>query len=174
MSKKQQYTIRLDRDAEDRILPVGFFDVIVCRFLPVLSLSYLISIIGISISKGAFFYYMLQDSTAYTMGLFVVVWVSGPAIMWALLHGSPMFRHVAKLWYKILAGIMIITIALSYVLFPEADIYGLRVYFILSIPIFVMIYLLFVNAMLPRILSYPLNALGFCALLYGAFVNIIF
>ena len=77
MSEKQQYTIRLDRDAEDRILPEGFFDIIVHRFLPVLSLSYLASIIGISINKGAFIYYMFQDSTAYTMGLllFRVQWV---------------------------------------------------------------------------------------------------
>lgn len=174
MSEKQQYTIRLDRDAEDHILPEGFFDIIVHRFLPVLSLSYLVSVVGIAINKGAFIYYMFQDSTAYTMGLFIVLWVSGPAIIWVLLHGSPMFRHVANLWYKILAGLMVITIALSFFLFPEADVYGLKVYFVLSVPVFILIYYFFVKDLLPRVASYPLNALGFCALLYGAFVNLIF
>lgn len=174
MSRKQQYTIRLDRDAEDNILPTGFFEIIVSRFLPVLSLAYIASIIAISINKGDFIYYMFQNSTAYTMGLVMVLWVSGPAIIWVLLNGSPMFKHVAGLWYKILAGLMIVTIALSFFLFPEADIYGLKIYFILSVPIFVLVYFLFVKDMLPKIASYPLNAMGFCALLYGAFVNIIF
>ncbi|PCK00401.1 MAG: hypothetical protein COA45_01065 [Zetaproteobacteria bacterium] len=173
MSKKQ-HIIRLDRDVEDRILPEGFFNIIVHRFLPVLSLSYIVSIIAISISKGAFIYYMFQDSTAYTMGLLIVLWISGPGLVWVLLHGSPLFHHVADLWYKILAGLMIITIALSYILFPEADVYGLRIYFILSVPAFVLIYFLFVKDILPKVASYPLNAMGFCALLYGAVVNIIF
>lgn len=69
---------------------------------------------------------------------------------------------------------MVITIALSFFLFPEADVYGLKVYFVLSVPVFILIYYFFVKDLLPRVASYPLNALGFCALLYGAFVNLIF
>ena len=174
MAKKHQYILRLDRDTEDHLLPKDFFDILVHRFLPVISLTYIAAIIGISSSKSDILHYMFQETTAYIMALFVVLWVSGPAIIWIVLQGSPMFKHVADLWYKILAFIMVITITLSYVLFPEANIYGLRIYFISSIPVFVFIYILFVKARLPAVASYPLNALGFCALLYGAVINIIF
>ncbi len=172
--KNQSYTIRLDRDAGDNLLPKDFYDILVHRFLPVISMTYIASIIGISASKHDLIYYMFQDPTAYVMALFVALWVSVPAVIWIFLHGSPMFRHVAALWYKILAGLMVLTAAISFLLFPEADVYGLRVYFVLSGPVFVIIYIFFIRGGLPAMASYPLNAVGFCALLYGAVVNLIF
>ncbi len=174
MMKKKQHIIRLDRDTEDYILPKDFFDIFVRRFLPVISLTYLISIIGVAGSKGDFIYYIFKDQIAYVLSVFVVLWVSGPAIIWIVLNGSPLFKHVADLWYKILAFIMIVTISLSHFLFPEADIYGLKVYFVSSIPVFILIYIFFVKEWLPEFLSYPLNVLGFCALIYGAVISVIF
>lgn len=174
MRKKYNYTIRLERETEDHILPKEFYDVLVHRFLPVLSLTYVASILGIAANTGDFIEYLLYNRRAYMMGLFVVVWVSGPGIIWILLHESPLFRHVADLWYKILAAIMVMTITLSFLLFPEANIYGLRLYFVASIPVFILVYVLFVRGGLPPAASYPLNALGFCALIYGAAVNVIF
>lgn len=175
MARKQQnYIIRLDRDSDDHILPKEFYDILVHRLLPVISMTYIATIIGIALSKGEFIHYMFQDRTAYIMGLAVCVWVAVPAVIWILLHGSPLYRHVADIWYKILAAIMVLTVGVSFVLFPEADIYGMRVYFALSVPVFVIIYLFFVKGGMPPIASYPLNALGFCALLYGATVNLIF
>ncbi len=174
MSKKEQHTIRLDRDEADHILPKDFYDILVHRFLPVISLTYVATIIGLSASNGDIIHYIFQERTAYVMSLFVVLWVSGPAIIWILLHESIMFRHVADLWYKILASLMVLTIALSFFLFPEGSVYGLRQYFVLSIPVFIIIYYFFVKGGLPPAAAYPLNALGFCTLLYGAAVNIIF
>ncbi len=174
MAKKHIHIIRLERDVEDHILPKDFFNVLVKRFLPVISLVYIASIIGIAGSKHEFIHYMFQDKSAYLMGVFVVLLASAPAIIWILLNSSPMFCHVSNLWYRILAAIMVITITLSFLLFPEADIYGLRIYFILSVPVFIVIDILFIRDWLPSIAAYPLNALGFCALIYGAVVNVIF
>lgn len=174
MGKTEEIIIRLDRDGGDHLLPKHFFDIIVHRFLPVISLTYIGSILSIAFNKGEFFRYVFFDNAAYVMALLVVLWVSGPAIIWIFLRGNPMLRHVADLWYKIIAGLMVMTIALSYFLFPEGTLYGLRIYFLLTTPILVLIYLLFVKGRLPSIASYPLNALGFCALLWGAIVNIVF
>ncbi len=174
MAKKKQYTIRIERDVEDHILPKGFFNILVNRFLPVISLTYIGSIIGVAGNRGDFIHYMFKDNTAYIMSLFVVIWVSVPAIIWMILYGNPLFKHVADIWYKILAALMVITIAVSYLLFPEGDIYGLRLYFVASIPVLLLTYILFVKGGLPSIAAYPLNALGVCAFLYGAVINVFF
>ena len=172
MKTKETYTIRLERDVQDRILPKDFYDILVHRFLPVISLTYISSIIAISIQKGAFIHHMFTDRTPYLMALFIVLWVSGPAIIWIVLRGSIMFYHVADLWYRILAGLMIVTITMSFILFPEASMYGLRIYFVISIPAFLVVYFLLIKEILPPFATYPLNAMGFCALLFGAAINV--
>lgn len=173
MTEKERYQhiIRLERDTEDYILPKNFFDILVHRFFPVISLTYLASVISIAISSGDFIQHMFMDRMAYLMGILLVLWVSGPAIVWILMAGNPLLAHVADLWYKIIAGLLIVTISLSYFLFPEAELYGLREYFVLSIPIFILIYYVFVRDKLPLVAVYPLNAVGFCALFWGAFMG---
>lgn len=173
MTEKERYQhiIRLERDTEDYILPKNFFDILVHRFFPVISLTYLASVISIAISSGDFIQHMFMDRMAYLMGILLVLWVSGPAIVWILMAGNPLLTHVADLWYKIIAGLLIVTISLSYFLFPEAELYGLREYFVLSIPIFILIYYVFVRDKLPLVAVYPLNAVGFCALFWGAFMG---
>ena len=175
MSEKEKYQhiIRLERDTNDYILPKNFFDILVHRFFPVISLTYLASIVAIAVSTGDFIQYMFMDRTAYLMGILMVIWVSGPAIVWILMAGNPLLSSVADLWYKILAGLLVVTISLSFFLFPEAGLYGLREYFILTTPIFILIYFVFVRDKLPLIAVYPLNALGFCALIWGAFMGVV-
>ncbi len=170
---KQQHTIRLERGLRDHILPLDFFDVLVHRFLPVISLTYMASIVGLAASKGDFVHYIFEDRAAYIRALLVVLWVSIPGIIWILLNGSPMLKHTADTWYKVVATLMVITIALSFVLFPEANIYGLRLFFALSIPVFIIIYYFFVKGGLPAIAAYPLNIVGLSVLIYGAFMNYI-
>lgn len=172
--KKTTHIVRLERDTEDRILPKGFAQLLVNRFLPVMSMTYIASIIGIALSKHQIIKYLFWNNSAYLMSLFVVIWLSGPAIIWVLLHSNPLLTHVAELWYKILSGLMVVTLALSFYLFPEGDMYGLRAYFIMSVPLFVLIFYMFVRDGLPAFYSYYLNAAGFCALFYGAVINIIF
>ena len=105
------------------------------------------------------------------MALLVVLWVSFPAILWIFLQGSPGLRPVADLWYKIAAALMIALLAFSYVLFPEAQVWGLRIYFAASIPVFFIMYFLFVRSGLPAIAAHPLTALGLTMLLHGALLN---
>ncbi len=174
MSKKIQQIIRLERDTTDYILPKDFFQILVHRFFPVISLTYVISILGIAISRGDFFHAMFLDNTAYVRGIMVVVWISVPSIIWILLRGNPLLSHMADLWYKILAGLMILTIMLSFFLFPEAKMYGMRMYFALSVPLFLMVYILMIREKLPPVLSYPLNAMGVCALIWGAAMRVVF
>lgn len=174
MRKKESYTIRLDRDAGDALLSKGFFELVTQRLLPVLGLTYILSIIGIAISLHDVAHYTLFHAQAYFMGLFVVLWVAGPGVIWIVLQCSIMFVHVADVWYRILSGLMVITVAICTILFPEADMYGLRAYLILSVPMFVVMYFFLVRGNLPLIMAYPLNALGFCALIYGAAVHVIF
>jgi len=173
-NNKNRIVIRLERDGSDHLLPKHFFDIIVNRFLPVLSLTYISTVIGISAENGQFIQNILRDNSAYVMSLFVVLWVSIPGFIWIFLKGNPLLSHVADTWYKIIAVLMTMTIALSFFLFPEASVYGLRLYFALTIPVFLIIYAFFVKGGLPSSSSYTLNAAGFCVLMYGALIKVIF
>jgi hypothetical protein len=105
------------------------------------------------------------------MGLLVAGWVSIPAIIWIMLHEAPAYRHMAAIWYKIIAGLMILILVASFILFPEANLYGLRVYFAATIPVFLIMYIFFVKGGLPSFAAHPLTALGLTALIHGAFLN---
>lgn len=172
--RKEFRTIRLERDGADRLIPKDFFSMLTHGLFPVLSLTYIASVLGIAANKGDFLYYLLEVKTAYEMALFVSLWASFPAIVWIFLHANPILTHLADFWYRVIAALMIFTLALSYFLFPEAQIYGLRLYFALSMPVFVVIYFFFVRGFLPPTIIYPLNALGFCTLMFGALINIVF
>ena len=67
---------------------------------------------------------------------------------------------------------MILVLMASFILFPEANVYGLRIYFAAAIPVFVIMYLFFVRGGLPSFAAYPLSALGLAALMHGAFLAV--
>ncbi|MDH5723328.1 MAG: hypothetical protein OEY94_08425 [Alphaproteobacteria bacterium] len=171
MVQKQKHIIRLERDGVDRLIPKDFFDLLIHRFLPVISMTYVAAIIGIAFNKGDIWHYLFEIKTAYVMSLFVVLWVSGPGIMWIFIKNMPLYAHAADVWYRIIAGLMTLTIMLSFLLFPEMEIYGLRIYFALSVPVYIIIYYFFVKGGLPSMVSYPLNFLGLAALLFGALLS---
>lgn len=171
--KAYQQVIRLSRDNSDHLLPKNFFSVLVRRFFPVMCLIYLVSIFCIAVSSGNFKHHFLYDNMAYFRSILVVVWCAGPAVVWILLFANPIFRHMANLWFKILAGLLQLTICLSYFMFPEMEMYGMRSYLILSFPSFFLMYYLFVIDPLPLEVVYPLNALGVCALIWGVSVEFI-
>ncbi len=171
--KKETFVIRLNRDEPDSILSKGVFDTLTHRFLPGISLTYISAIVGIAIGKHDVYRYMFEERTAYIMSLFIMLWCAGPAVLWIFLNGSIMFRHVADLWYQFMAVLMILLLGIGFVLFPEASVYGLEQYFALSIPIFFVNYLVVVKGWLPPSVAYPVNALGLCALLLGAAINVL-
>ncbi len=169
--KTYKHVVRLERDNSDYLLPKHFFSVLVQRFFPVMSIIFLTSIFCISSSLENFELFLLYDNTAYVRGLLVVMWCAGPAVVWILLGANPLFWNMANLWYKILAGLMQFTICMSYFMFPEMEMYGMRTYLILSLPAFFLIYYMFVVDPLPLEVVYPLNALGVCALIWAMSVE---
>lgn len=166
-SNKHHHVIRIERDNSDYILPKNFFEILVQRFCPVISLIYIISIIGIALNMDKPFHHVFFDNTAYVRGIVLVLSCSGPAIIWILLNAHPMASHYANLWYKIISGLLVLTIALSYFLFPETQMYSMRAYLILSIPAFLLMYYLLVIDPIPLGFVYPVNALGVCAIIWA-------
>lgn len=173
MAKKDQRVIRLERDGADYLVPKNFFDILMHRFFPVLSLTYISIVFAIAFEKHNIVRFLFRENTAYIMGLIVVLWVSVPAVIWIFLKSNPVLSHVADIWYKILAFIMVITLFISLVLFPEAGIFGIRLYFISTIPVFIVMYFLFVKGGLPPLASYPLNFFGVLTLVWGAMINVL-
>lgn len=168
---RERPVINLERDAPDRLLPRDFKEILTRRYFPVLSLTYIASVIGIAAKKGDIVRFVFEERIAYVMALPVALWVSIPAILWIILHSSPQFKHVADIWYKIIAAIMTATLLMSFILFPEVNMYGLRLYFAASIPVLFIMYFFFVKGGLPALAAHPLTVLGLTFLLYGAVVN---
>lgn len=170
--KATEPLITLERGGKDRLVPKDFREIMTRRFFPVLSLTYIASVVGIAAQRGDVLHRMVYDQSVYLIAALVALWVSIPAVLWILLQGSHLYNHVADDWYKISASLMIITLCLSYILFPEANVWGLRLYFAATIPVLVILYLFFVKGGLPPVAAHPLTALGLTFLLYGAAVNI--
>ncbi|MCK5374376.1 MAG: hypothetical protein KAJ40_03745 [Alphaproteobacteria bacterium] len=170
----REHVIRLRRgDNSDYLLPKKFFSILIRRFFPVMSLVYLVSVFCIAISTGHLVHFILYDNIAFLRGTLVASWCAFPGVVWILLAAHPMFRHTANLSYKIIAGVMLLTIALSCLLFPEMEMYGMRNYLILSFPAFFLMYYLLIIDPLPLELVYPLNALGVCAVIWAFSVEAI-
>ncbi len=162
----------IERGSSGRLIPKGFGEILTRRFLPVLSLTYISAVIGIAAQRGDLGYYLFRHEQAYIMGLVVAAWVSIPAVIWIILHESPLYAHMADIWYRIIAGLMVMVLMVSFILFPEANVYGLRIYFAAAIPVFLIMYLFFVRGGLPSFAAWPLSALGLAALAHGAVLAI--
>jgi hypothetical protein len=169
--KKKEPIIMLERSGKDRLIPRDFFEILTHRYLPVISLTYISSVVGIAAQKDNFSHYMFDDKSAYVMALYVALWVSIPALLWAFVKCSHLYNHVADAWYKICAVLMIVFLGMSYILFPEADALGLRTYFAATIPMLFILYFFFVKGGLPPFAAHPLTALGLTFLFYGAAIN---
>lgn len=159
--------IHIERGAPDRILPKHFVKVFSRRFFPVLALTYLATLVGMAFKKGNIEQYLLHDFTVYMMALISAAWVSIPALLWITLRGSHLYNHVANLWYIICAGLMMIILAISFLLFPEADMYGVRIYVAPTIPMMFVMYYFLVKQPLSAGIAHCLTAMGLTALLFG-------
>lgn len=165
--------VELERGGPDRLVPKDFGEIITRRFLPVLSLTYVSVLVGIAAEKGSLIHYLFEDKSAYVMALMVAAWVSVPAVVWIIVNGNPVYSHLADIWYKIIAALMIMILVSSFILFPEAHVYGLRVYFAATLPVLLIMYVFFVKGGLPAFAAYPLTAMGLTALIHGAILNFI-
>ena len=173
---REQPVIRIKPEEGERFLPNNFYDVIAHRYFPVLSLTYIAALLGIAIKlsgpEAGFVHYFFQSSKAYQMSDWVAIWVSVPAIVWILINGTFHMRRQADIWYKVTAGLMIVTLLLSLLLFPMSDFgghfgYSLRLFMVATIPIFIVQYFFFVRGGLPARLAWPLTVAGLTFFIYG-------
>lgn len=168
----EQPILRVRPEEGERFLPNDFYDVLAHRYFPVLSLTYIASIIGIAIKvsrpEAGFFHYFFQDPYAYRMGYWVAAWVSIPAILWILIKSTFHLGNVADLWYKVTAGLMIFTLLVSLVLFPMGESgFAVRLFMVATIPILFVQYFFFVRGGLPPTMAWPLTVAGLTFLTYG-------
>lgn len=171
---KGKHVIRLERDQPDHILPLDFYDILIERFIPILGLTYVVSVMGMAYDRGDFLFYGFLDKTAYIMSLFVLVWVSFPALIWIFMSGSIMFCHIAELWYKIISFMQIVLTTLVAVMFPEADAYGMKVFFFEIPVVFILMFFFMVRGRMPRAAAYAMSLAGLTLLFYGSMINFIF
>lgn len=165
----------LRRRAEPKLLPVDFWDTLFNRYFPVVSLTYLSSVFGIAFKESpggqGLVEHIFGDPYPYDMALWVALWVSIPAVFWIFMRHSIRFAAYANIWYKVVAGTMALTALLSLLLFPEWDaVQGVRVFFVATIPVFMIQYLFFVRGGLPPKLAWPLTVAGLVFMLYGTLI----
>ena len=173
MAGREKHVIRLERGSPDHLLPLDFYNILVERLIPLLGLTYAFSFILMALDRGDFLFYAFQDKTAYIMSLFVLVWISIPALLWVFLRGSIMFCHIAETWYKAISIVQVILTTLLAVLFPEADVYGMKVFFIEVPVLFLLMYFFMVRGQLPLKFAHVFSFLGLAFLLYGSMINVL-
>ena len=174
MSDAHKPKIKLERGAPDRLVPKDFTRTVYKRYLPILGLTYALSVLGVAGHGDDFVHTLFSTKKPYIIGLVIGVWASIPAFVWVILKGTAQFSHVADDWYKIIATLVTVILLLSFILLPELNMLGVRTYLAASVPLFGLIYLFFVRENLPSSLTYPLTGLGFIFLLMGAAVSIMY
>lgn len=140
------------------------------RLFPVLSLSYIASVLGICLNRGTHF---LFDPIAHYMGLMIISWVAIAPMTWILMSvmvGD--LKGQARIWYFCIATMQALCGAAFYFLFPGdlgPWLWGFQSFFVASIPIHLVIYMLFMNKALPNFAAWPLTIFGILFMIYGAF-----
>ena len=165
--------IKIKRTTDADFLPRDLYDMVVRRYFPVVSLTYIASIIGVAWRvDGApgFFHYLFNDPFAYSTALWMGLFVSVPAMFWIFIRASVRFAAYADIWYKCIAGLMCLTLIISMVLFPEwnmVTVFRLRLFMVASIPMFFIQYWFFVRGGLPGTVAWPLTIIASVLLIYG-------
>lgn len=156
-----------------QLLPDEFLEILTRRYFPVIGLVYAASVTGIAASKRDFFHYFFEDRTAYLMALVILVWVSIPALIWIFIRCLHYAAHAADAWYKITCGVLMLFLFVSYLMFPEANFWNLRLYFAATLPVFLVMYVLLAKEGLPHFAAHFLTGLGLTFLLHGALIPVL-
>ncbi|HEY0901915.1 MAG TPA: hypothetical protein VGD95_07315 [Micavibrio sp.] len=168
---REQPIVKLKAVEDEGFLPADFYDVLAHRYFPVLSLTYMASVLGVALKMGGvggFLYYFLQSPEAYRMGYWMALWVSIPAVIYILMKNAFHMRDAATLWYKATAGVMVLTLLVSFLLFPVSETgSALRSFMVATIPILVVQYYFFVREGLPARMAWSLTVAGITLCVYG-------
>lgn len=162
--------LKISRNEKDRVLPRDFFKMLLGQFFPILSITYVASIAGISLYLGGGVAgavdELMQRVHVYRMALWMAIWVSVPGVVWLCLKGSIRFSHHANAWYIVTAGLMVLTLGVSFLLFPEQD-SDLRLFILFVLPIHVVMYLFLSVFKLNQWIAQPFQLLAGILLVFG-------
>jgi hypothetical protein len=168
----EDFDTNFRRDEKAKILPPDFFDILFKRYFPVAALTYIGTLLGIALRQTDSFKDLIDNiffsPVAYDMSLIILCWTSLPAIFWIIIRSSLRYARTADIWYKGITGLMILTLMMSFVLFPEWD-FGnrFRMFFVATIPVFFVQYWFFIRGGLPSMAAWPLTAIGSSLMVYG-------
>jgi hypothetical protein len=168
---------KIKREPDPELLPHDFWDILCNRYFPVLSMTYITATLGIAFRQTDSFktllHYLFEDSYAYHMALWLALWVSIPAVFWIVIRNSQRFARMADIWYKTIAGVMVLVLGVSFALFPEADVdHGLRMFFVVTIPVFFIQYYCFIRGGLSPAAAWPLTLAGLVLMIYGILIPV--
>jgi magnesium-transporting ATPase (P-type) len=162
--------IRLKHGQRDRILPRDFFKVLFGQYFPILSITYVASILGMAVYEGGSFQgafnQFMEQTRIYNLALWISVWVSVPGMIWIFLKGSVRFPAYANAWYIVTAILMVVTLVMSLVLFPEKD-GGIRNFVFCALPIHIFMYLFLCKFKLSQWVAQPFQFIAAVLLIYG-------
>lgn len=170
-----EFDTRIERHTRKTILPPDFFDIVFHRYFPVAALTYIASLLGVALRNTSSFdtlvRFLFHDPYAYNMALFILLWTSFPAIFWIIIRSSVRYAARADVWYKGIVVLMVLTMFMSYFLFPEWD-FGnqLRIFFVATIPVFFVQYFFFIRGGFPAAASWPLTVMGLVLMIYGVVI----
>ena len=161
--------------SEDQLLPKDFFDILLNRYLPIVSLTFTGTVIAYALKTNgmsAFFDTLLHDKNIYLLALYGAIWVSVPAVLWVLMKSNSLLTHHADLWYKVTAGMMAATLLLSLMLFPmESGLLAKAQNFIVAVlPVHILMYIYFVKDAMPPVFGVPLSCIGVGLFCFGMFI----
>lgn len=169
-----EYDIQKLKSASTRqILPRGFVDAVLNRYLPVLSFTFLSTLTGIAFKMGGvteFVIYFFRYKEAYLVATAVCIWVSAPAILWILLQFTEQTRRFADMFYVFMTLSMVLLLLTALFLFPHVHDYYtqmVRLFIAAAIPLHVIQYVFLVRGGLPFQYATVLNLIGACIFSYG-------
>lgn len=162
--------IDLKRNQPDRILPRDFFTVLMGQFFPILSITYVASVLAIAWYFGGgasgFAEEFLHNGRPYRLSLWIALWVSIPGFVWVCLKGSIRFPAFANAWYIVTALLMAVTLGVSFLLFPELD-GNLRMFILCALPIHIFMYVFLCIYKLNQWIAQPFQILAVLFIIYG-------
>jgi hypothetical protein len=165
--------VRLNSLATTQLLPVGFIDAVLNRYLPVLSFTFFAVLAGVAMKIGGvsgFLHYFLQYKEAYQISGAVCLWVSIPALLWILLRANRSTASFADMFYIIMTCMMVVTLLLTLFLFPDVSndyLRLVRLFIVAAIPIHVIQYVFLVRGGLPFSYAQMINIIGITMFVYG-------
>jgi len=164
---------RLQGISSSRLIPSGFIDLMINRYFPVLSFTFLCVLAGVALKMGGvanFFTYFLRYKEAYQIAAAVGIWVSVPAMLWIIMRVTRALKPFSDIMYAIASMAMIIILLVTVFLFPQVEDYHsqlMRLFIVAAIPVHVVQYVFLVKSRLDFRNAQGLNIAGAAMFIYG-------